>query len=314
MRHDQLSSGDATADRRADYARMLDEGGDPAAAAELMEQALDLAPGWPAGWFQLSQYRSGANNVAGAANALQTLLELDPDDLFGARLKLALLGVAAVPAAPSSRYVEALFDEYADHFDVSLVEKLDYCIPEKLTALLKRIDSADRRYDLAVDLGCGTGLLGIEIRDRVDRLEGFDLSANMLAKAEEKEIYDLLAQADLSLGPDACGLFADGLARHRADLVAAADVMMYLGSLDTVLLLAAELIAPSGILAFSVEEPDEAGGYILAESMRYQHSESYIRTQLAEFGFQCLATEKTAIRKDGAKRIPGILFIARRTG
>ncbi len=51
--------------------------------------------------------------------------------------------------------------------------------------------------DVAIDLGCGTGLFGAEIRDRVAHLEGFDLSVNMLAKAEEKSLYDLLAKADL---------------------------------------------------------------------------------------------------------------------
>ncbi len=48
-----LTSGDLIADRRADYARMLATGGDMEAAAELMEQALELAPEWSAGWFLL---------------------------------------------------------------------------------------------------------------------------------------------------------------------------------------------------------------------------------------------------------------------
>jgi len=53
MQPTQFSSGDVIADRRADYARMLAESGDPAAAAELMEQALELAPAWAAGWLRL---------------------------------------------------------------------------------------------------------------------------------------------------------------------------------------------------------------------------------------------------------------------
>ena len=53
----ELSSGAALADSRCDYARMLDDGGEPGPAAELMEQALELAPQWPAGWSQLADYR-----------------------------------------------------------------------------------------------------------------------------------------------------------------------------------------------------------------------------------------------------------------
>ncbi len=55
MTRKQFSSGDVIADRRADYARMLMEAGDHAAAAELWEQALELAPDWAAGWFRLGE-------------------------------------------------------------------------------------------------------------------------------------------------------------------------------------------------------------------------------------------------------------------
>ena len=56
MTSTQLSSGDLIADRRADYARMLAESGEYVEAAELMEQALEQAPGWAAGWFLLAEY------------------------------------------------------------------------------------------------------------------------------------------------------------------------------------------------------------------------------------------------------------------
>src|ERR1700754_4633071 len=93
----QLSSGDVTADRRADYAKMLDESGDPSAAAELIEQALELAPAWAAGWHQLGTYREKAKAPAGTAAAFENVLALDPDDIFGARLKLAVLGATEMP-------------------------------------------------------------------------------------------------------------------------------------------------------------------------------------------------------------------------
>lgn len=72
----------------------------------------------------------------------------------------------------------------------------------------------------------------------------------MLAKAEEKGLYDHLDQADLSLDEETSGLFTPALAQHRADLVAAADVMMYLGSLETVMPLVSALLKPSGFLPF----------------------------------------------------------------
>ncbi|PWE57699.1 SAM-dependent methyltransferase [Metarhizobium album] len=309
MQPSQLSSGDLTADRRADYAKMLDEGGEPAAAAELMEQALELAPLWAAGWFRLASYREKAGETQGAADAYRRVLEFDASDVFGAGLKLALLGQAATPDQPPSRYVERLFDDYADRFETSLVEKLDYSVPRKLAEL---IATTGQDYRLAVDLGCGTGLLGPEIRGRVDRLEGFDLSQNMLAKAAEKQVYDHLAQADLSLDAEASGLFADS-GRHRADLVTAADVLMYLGNLENTFGLVALLAAPGAVFAFSVEDAGTAEGFHLAPSLRYAHSEAHLRGLCERNGFDVVEIGRSTIRKDGGKPIAGILFLTRKS-
>lgn len=309
MQPSQLSSGDVIADRRADYARMLDEGGEPEAAAELMEQALELTPAWAAGWYRLATYREKAGKADAAVEAYRRTLELDSEDIFGAGLKLALLGDTETPAQPSSRYVERLFDDYADRFETSLVEKLDYSVPQKLAAL---VASTGRQYQYAVDLGCGTGLLGPEIRTRVAQLEGFDLSQNMLVKAAEKHVYDHLAQADLSLSPEASGLFADG-ARHRADLVTAADVLMYLGNLENVFAILDELLAPGADFAFSAEDGGEGNGFHLAPSLRYAHSETYVEGLAVAHRLQILKTVKTTIRKDGGKPVLGILFLTRKT-
>ncbi|WP_028746814.1 methyltransferase [Rhizobium mesoamericanum] len=308
MQPNQLTSGNVIADRRADYAKMLDESGEPNAAAELMEQALELAPRWGAGWYRLAGYREKAGNKNGAIEAYRQTLEVSPDDIFGAELKLALLGDLATPNQPPSSYVERLFDDYADRFEASLVEKLDYSVPTKLAAL---VATTGRNYMLAVDLGCGTGLLGPEIRDRVARLEGFDLSKNMLAKAAEKHVYDHLAQADLSLAPEATGLFAEG-AVQRADLITAADVLMYLGNLESVFEAVSALVMPGADFAFSVEDAGEGDGFHLAQSLRYAHSETYVRALCVRHGFEVVAVTKTPIRKDGANIISGILFLTRK--
>lgn len=308
MQQSQFSSGDVIADRRADYAKMLDEGGEADAAAELMEQALELTPAWAAGWYRLATYRERAGKVGSAIEAYRKTLLLDPEDIFGASLKLALLGDAEMPEQPPSRYVERLFDDYAARFETSLVEKLDYSVPQKLAALLA---ATGRKYSLAIDLGCGTGLLGPEIRARAGRLEGYDLSQKMLAKAEEKAVYDHLAQADLSLAPEACGVFADG-AEYRADLITAADVLMYLGNLESVFAIVDRLAAASADFVFSVEDAGEGDGFHLAPSLRYAHTEAHVRGLCSRYTLEVIETIKTTIRQDGGKPVAGILFLARR--
>lgn len=310
MAPNQFSSGDVIADRRADYARMLAESGDYPAAAELMEQALELAPQWTAGWFRFGEYHEKAGETEKAVAAYGKVAELDAEGLFAAELKLAVLGAAETPEQPPSRYVEGLFDDYADRFETSLVEKLDYSVPQKLAKLIGKAAKGGV-FDTIVDIGCGTGLLGVEIRTFANRLEGFDISQNMLAKAEEKGLYDHLDQADLSLEPETSGLFTSMLAQHRADLVAAADVMMYLGSLEAVMPLVSALLAPSGFFAFSVEDAGEEDGFVLRESLRYAHSKSYVTDLLERAGFSLIEIRKTTIRKDAGKPLSGILFLAR---
>lgn len=300
-----------TADRRAEYARMLAESGDHLAAAELMEQALELAPGWAAGWFLLGEYRMKAGEPT-AADAYRQVLALDPQDMFGAGLKLVLLGAEVMPEKPPSRYVEALFDDYADRFDAALVERLDYRVPKKLAGLIAKVAGPDRRFARAIDLGCGTGLMGAELRPQTDYLEGYDLSAAMLAKARDKQIYDVLGEADLSLSAEACGLFAEGRGSARADLVTAADVLMYLGSLTGVFSLAADLLQAGGYFAFSVERHDGEEGFSLASSLRYQHGQAYVEAELRAQGLDLVTSEQETIRLDGGKPIQGLLFIARK--
>jgi predicted TPR repeat methyltransferase len=304
------SSGDLTADRRADYARMLADAGDLTAAADLMRQALDLAPGWGAGWFSLGVLLEKSKDLEAACEAFVRSLELSPDDVFGSGLRLAALGRAMVPETPPAAYVEKLFDDYAERFDKALVETLGYSIPEKLTALV--FAHAPEKIARAVDLGCGTGLVGERLRQRVSFLSGFDLSRGMLAKAAEKGIYDRLEQADLAV--DAGGLLSPASEAERADLVTAGDVLMYFGNLDPVFETAAALTMAGGHFAFSVEDGDSQAEWQLQPSLRYRHGEAYVRDLCAGHGFEIVEAERTPIRRDGDQKIIGLIVLARRLG
>ncbi|WP_337181289.1 methyltransferase domain-containing protein [Shinella sp.] len=311
MTSPHFSSGDLIADRRADYARMFAESGEFAEAAELMEQALEQVPSWAAGWFRLAEYAEKSGRKEAATAALTKVIALDPSDIFGASLKLAVLGAADIPTAPPTPYVERLFDDYADRFDTALVEKLDYTVPQTLARLVRGHAGENASFGLVCDIGCGTGLFGVAFRANAGRLEGFDLSAGMLAKAQEKAVYDHLAQADLSLPAEASGLFADA-PPSRADLVSAADVLMYLGDLAEVFPSAARLARPGCLFAFSVEDGGEGDVPLLRPSLRYAHPEAFIRRKLAESGFELLAVEKSVIRRDAGQPVHGLVFLARR--
>ncbi|MDF1608789.1 methyltransferase domain-containing protein [Hoeflea sp. YIM 152468] len=304
----QLSSGDLTADRRAQYARLYAEGGDLVAAVDLQHQALKLVPDWAAGWHGLGDYCEKAGDLAGAAEAWRKVLTLSPVDIFGAGLKLSLTGQAAPPAIPPSEYVEALFDEYSGRFDTALVNRLGYCVPERLACLIGEVAGEAALFAKTIDLGCGTGLFGERIRHMTSWLEGYDLSQGMLAKAVEKGVYDHLDQADILHG---C-LASQPADAAQADLVAAADVFAYFGDLDGVLVVASTLVKPGGLLAFSCEAGPDAADWLLQGSLRYCHSAVYLRRLVERQGLVLERMVRETIRRDCGMPIEGLLVIARR--
>lgn len=299
----QLSSNDLLADRRADYAEMLFGSGEHAAAAELMLGALEIAPKWAMGWFRLGEMQEAAGALGAAAEAWRMSLKLEPADRPGAALKLQLIGAGPMSESPPSAFVETLFDQYADKFDHALVETLHYRVPELLTAAIAATGRA--RFEHAIDLGCGTGLMGVKLRPVATRLDGYDISAEMLRKARDKGVYDRLEKADLQeFQPDG----------DRADLITAADVFMYLGGLDRVFASASGMLAPGGLFAFSVERFAGEGAFELQPSRRYAHSEAYVHGLIAAAGLNLVSLERAVIRQDRREPVEGLIVVTEREG
>jgi predicted TPR repeat methyltransferase len=277
---------------------MLFESGDPAAAGELMLNALELAPAWALGWFRLGEMYEVAGQKEPAIAAWRTVLKLDPDGQTGAVLKLELAGAMPKSAAPPGGFVEALFDQYAETFDASLVQKLGYRVPDLLLEAVKPFAP----LGTAIDLGCGTGLMGEKLRPLTSRLEGYDISAAMLKKAEAKKVYDRLGKADLQ---------ALELSTKSADLIIAADVFMYVGALDGIARRASTALKPGGIFAFSVEQNDGPEPFRLRDTRRYAHSEAYTRDVLHDAGLAIMSTGRETIRKDRGEAIEGLIILAK---
>jgi predicted TPR repeat methyltransferase len=300
------SSGDVIADRRADYARMLAEGGDHAAAADLMSQALELAPEWAAGWDQIGTYYEKAGDVSNAIAAWRRLEALDDDGIFGARLKLAAHDAGAAGEGTAVGYVEALFDQYAPKFEEALVGKLGYRVPEILDQMVDETMAGlgIERFAKAIDLGCGTGLMGERLRQKVEFLEGVDISAAMIAETARKGIYDQLQKAELVAALNA--------RRAEADLMTAADVFIYCGALQPVLAALVPALKPGGLVAFSLEAHDGEEAQFLRPSLRYAHGVAATRDALVVAGLDVLRFETAVLRYDRGEPITGMLIVAQR--
>jgi predicted TPR repeat methyltransferase len=303
-----LSSGDLIADRRYDHAMALRARGDLADAADLMGQALELAPRFASGWFALGAIRAELGDCNGAIAAFREARATDPADRHGAALCLARLGAADVAGAMSPAYLRGLFDQYAPRFDDALA-RLSYRAPTLLheaVAAACRAGGQPMRFGTMLDLGCGTGLAGAAFRPHVDWLIGVDLSAGMIAQARQKGLYDRLEVADI-------GAFLEAETARAAEnhLVVAADVFVYLADLEPVVAGVAPVLAPGGLFAFTVET--HAGeGVIVGEKLRYAHGAAHVRNAVEAAGLALLALDAAATRTEKGVAVPGLLAVAAR--
>lgn len=298
-----FSSGDLIADRRADYAQALAASGDLPAAIDLMRQALELVPDWAAGWFRLAEWQEALGEAEAARSSWRGVIQIDPQDRLGAGLRLDLARRVPVAESMPTAFVETLFDQYADRFEASLVDQLGYQGPAQILEAL--LLAGRTRFDRVLDLGCGTGLMGKAIRPHAGWLEGYDISAGMLAQADAKGVYDALEKRDLSR------LDLNG---ECFDLILAADVFIYVGALEQIVGWAAASLNSGGMLAFTLEElPEGEGDLRLRPSRRYAHGAMYVKRLLDQAGFSAPQISRATLRMDAGQPVSGLTVCAVRS-
>jgi predicted TPR repeat methyltransferase len=282
----------------------LSSAGEPKAALAPLNHAVALAPGSPEPWLALAHALREAAEP-GAAEAARRVLALPaPAPLLAqARFLLAALGEEAAPDRAPAAYVRELFDQYAPRFDAELESRLAYRTPALLAALLQASGVAPDGSRRVLDLGCGTGLSGAALKPFAKRMTGLDLSPRMLAEAAKRRLYDALEEADL----------LDWLPRQRGrfDLVAAADVLNYLGDLAPALRGIAGALAPGGFAAFSIEAA-EGAPFALGTGLRYRHDPAHVAALAREAGLAVLAQEAATLREEKGVPVAGALFVLRR--
>lgn len=300
------SSGDPLADRLLNYAEDFADRGDLDAATSLLEQAIERHPGWPSALFRLGQVREAAQDLGGAAQAYRDCLARQDVDRLGAGPRLALLGVSHDDVCLPQDYVRTLFDDYADRFDRSLVETLGYSGPEHVRTAVDALVPPTRHGLTVLDLGCGTGLCGMALRDRAARLDGVDLSPGMLAQARRKSIYDRLFEAE------GVGLLHDWIAEGLSyDVVVAADIVPYLGDLSGLFDGLAGIVAPGGafvILAQVMSTQEPGATFRLGRDMRFSHDVAYMEGLARARGISRTLIETAQFRLDRGVPVPGALF------
>lgn len=261
-------------------------------AREALEPLLRSAQFHPAPetWLALAH---AAREVGDATAAREAALQVKGRLAEQAHFLLAALGEGEAPARAPAAYVRELFDAFAPRFDAELQGPLGYQTPALLAALLDGTPPGR-----LLDLGCGTGLSGVALRPFATRLEGLDLSPRMLDQARARGLYDALHEADL----------LDFLPRRAAawDIIAAADVLNYLGDLAPAFAAIHAALRPGGVAVLSLETGEAP--VALHEGLRYRHNPAHAAALAEAAGLRVTAQQTATLRQEKGRDVAGTLL------
>ena len=141
----------------------------------------------------------------------------DPNKKFADESSKKLLKRAY--SLSTSDDAKKLYRDWAQTYDHHLETGLKYQGPKKIATLFA--NAMTDRSSPVLDIGCGTGLVADHlVGESFANVVGLDFSPEMLAEADQKDIYRFLIEADLEekllkdnhtyAGAISCGTFTHG--------------------------------------------------------------------------------------------------------
>ena len=270
-------------------------------AIQSFQRVLAIQPDEPVAHAYLSRLFISDNDLPQATHHLRHYLRLVPEDHIGARMLLAYTGAEAIPERPAPAYITRLYDNYAASYDQKLVNSLHYQCPQLIRAALER----HCRDKVAIlDLGCGTGLCGQAVSSMASRLDGVDLSPQMLAKARQRAIYNELAVGDLyPFLEKKTGWY---------DVIVAAGVFEHIGDPRHVFRAAFGTLRDSGLFVFTAED-NPIQELSVNSSGYYMHGRAYLAERAAQCGFAVSSLESATLRLDNGVAVQGLCVVLSKT-
>ncbi len=276
---------------------LLLESGRISEATEILA-AVDRANAGIPGLLAMYTVARLAENTDAAERTLQRILTLNPQH-GEARHLLAALHREPL-SQPISGFVESVYGRLAQRFDNRMTKELSYQMPQCMAATIVKIHEPVPSFSRWLDLGCGTGLMASALTGLLAGAEktGVDLSEAMLNSARSKNVYTHLIHRDASHAlKDMVGNF---------DLITAADLLPYVGSLTELFSGIAVRLAADGVFAFTYEDVPE-GSFKLRPSGRFAHSPEYVEKAATNVGLKVRASEPATLRYDTGEEASGFI-------
>ncbi|MCK5296392.1 MAG: tetratricopeptide repeat protein [Alphaproteobacteria bacterium] len=284
---------------------MVQENGDDDEALGLYFNALAINPELDDVHFNINnalQFMFSQGRVENATKIAQNWLKLYPNNPLAKHIVESFTKKGSLRA--SNDYLKQTFDAFSEEFDDKL-KKMNYQAPKLLVEQVSKLFKANKTLSV-LDAGCGTGLCASMLRPFAKKLNGLDISAGMLEKARNLNLYDELIEQELT----------EHLLENpnRYDLIIASDVLCYFGRLDSIIDAMETALKPDGAVAFTLEyEKDAKKGFQIKPTGRYSHSLEYLESVINETtGFSIVHTSFDTLRMERENSVTGIISVLKK--
>ena len=220
-----------------------------------------------------------------------------PDSVVAQHTLDALTGKKSIGSAERIQaYSQKLYDVFAPEYDNSM-QKMNASVIETATQLLN-----EKRFDDVLDLACGTGTFGKQLKQNFNSLLGVDISQKMLELAKQTGVYDKLECTSIS------NYFRN--TQETFDLIVALEVTGYLDDLSELFQGVKSHLNKDGCFVFSIEYPVDKKDTELSLSGRYLYSQEFVKQTLEQSGLIMTEIKEINLRREGADYAKGAVLIA----
>ena len=254
-------------------------------AVNRFRRALALNPNALEARISLGMTLARQGDTAGAREQFETCRPHDREDRHGITLLLAQLGDAPAPERVSEAFITRLYAGRGQPGGQT------YHGAILVARLAERVIPAGDRPEV-LDAGCGTGGVGRRIHTQAARLDGVDLSEDMLRAAKESGVYHQLYREDLVSFLGRC--------KDRYDVVTCAATLIHFGDLAPAFAATAQALRSGGWFLFTLFPNDDTNGADFAVDTFqgsvlegcFIHRPDYVTALADRSGFTTLTMER----------------------
>ncbi|HIJ88134.1 MAG TPA: class I SAM-dependent methyltransferase [Desulfuromonadales bacterium] len=195
------------------------------------------------------------------------------------------------------------FDKVAGSWDE---EPRRVKVATEIATAIKNTLSLSTGWD-AMDIGCGTGLVTVELAPYVGSITGIDSSCAMLEQLGEK----VKASGNTNIKTALCDLSAGQLPEGKFHLIVSAMTLHHIKDPETLLSSLISRLYPGGWIALADLEAED-GSFHEDPTGVFHHgfSRTALTTLLESSGYVAISITKATIMQKGDRTYPVLLAVA----